>query len=663
MIMDPVYGFHAVNVEAQARNLSSLLSWTKRLIGVRKSTRAFGRGSLSFIRPANRAVLVYLRQYENETILCVSNMSRSAQSVEIDLSAWKGRVPQEMLGRSRFPRIGDAPYVVTLAPYGFFWFLLGDEPEVKTETRTTQHEFVTLVMGSGWDALRDGRSQQALERDVLPAFLQERRWFGDKSSRLPSARIQASIPLEHEGLSALLTLVKVTSERAESRYLLPLVVKWVRFGDLGTLLPSAAAAVRRGSREGSLLDAGSDRDFNELLLKAIHTEQTLSAGEQRIEFYPTAAFKAMPSPSIEKLNAADREQSNTTSIADNDYVIKLLRRINAGVHPEIEIGRFLLETGFRNAPDLLGWAELVEGDQRSAIAVVHRFIENQGDAWAVTGAYLDRFIDEQRLLTGEPPAESAELAAYLQRIQVIGTRTAEMQSALASRRDLPDFAPEPIAEADIVGWTERLLERCENTFGVLKARVEELPELTRATVESMLAQSDAIKRYIQQLLPNRIEAGKIRHHGDFHLGQILIAKDDAFILDFEGEPRRPLEERRQKAPAARDIAGLIRSIDYSTTSALLRANHLTPEECTALMPRLATWRERVTLAFWQASRQPSGDGLWPVDEEVAVRLLEFFLLEKAFYEIEYELNNRPTWLHVPVDGTWRILLRDGVVHS
>ena len=661
MIMDPVYGYHAVNVEAQSRNLSSLLSWTKRLIGVRKSARVFGRGTLSFIRPANRSVLVYLRQLENETILCVANLSRSAQSAEIDLSLWKGRVPQEMLGRSRFPRIGDAPYAVTLAPYGFFWFQLCDEPEPKIETRNTAQEFVTFVVGDGWGALLERRSQSVLERDVLPGFLQERRWFGDKSRRLPATQVQFTAPLRHDDLSALLTLIRTTNDQsAESRYLLPLVIKWERFGGLGALLPSAVAAVRRGSREGSLLDAGSDRSFNELLLKSMHGEHTLTAGDQCIEFRATSAFKQLPLPVLEKLTATDREQSNTTSIADENYVIKLLRRVNAGTHPEIEIGRFLLEAGFKNAPDLLGWAELVEGDQRSAIAVVHRFVQNQGDAWAVTGAYLDRFIDEQRLLTGEA-AESMELAAYLQRIRIVGVRTAEMQRALSSRDDLPDFAPEWIFKTDIAAWTERLLDRARHTFDLLRERCNELSDLTRGTVESMLAQRESITSSIERLLPPNIDASKVRHHGDFHLGQVLIAKDDAFILDFEGEPRRSLEERRQKAPAARDIAGLIRSIDYSTTSALLRAHNLTPEERVALTPRLSTWRTQATAAFWQACREASGPGLWPAADNEAVRLLEFFLLEKAFYEIEYELTNRPSWVQVPIDGTWRILVQNGVV--
>ena len=264
-------------------------------------------------------------------------------------------------------------------------------------------------------------------------------------------------------------------------------------------------------------------------------------------------------------------------------------------------------------------------------------------------------------MSDKSPGESAELTSYIQRIRSIGLRTAELQRVLASRSDIPDFAPEAIEPADIAMWTDRLINRCGQAFDMLRNRRDDLSDAARITVDLMLAQSESIAAYIKQLLPSQVDASKIRHHGDFHLGQVLIAKDDAYILDFEGEPRRSLEERRQKAPAARDVAGLIRSIDYSTTSALLRAHNLTPEEREGLTPKLATWREGATEAFWQACRQYSGEGLWPADEAAAVRLLEFFLLEKAFYEIEYELTNRPSWVHVPVDGTWRILLRNGAV--
>jgi maltose alpha-D-glucosyltransferase/alpha-amylase len=440
------------------------------------------------------------------------------------------------------------------------------------------------------------------------------------------------------------------------------MVKWTRLERIGSSLTNAVAAVRRGPREGSLLDTASDRDFIALLLNAIHSSEAMGHPDRRLECSPTAAFKQLPPPAVDKLTAPQGDQSNTTVIVDASCVVKILRRVNEGIHPEIEIGRFLLEqTEYRNVPDLLGSVELVEGDKRSALVVAHRFVENQGDAWTVTGAYLDRFIDEQRVLSATSPAESDELAAYLQRLRQMARRTAELQSALASRPDVPDFAPEPIASVDVIAWTDRLIERAGRTFDLLDHQRKDLSETDRAMADQMLNAREAISDHIRQLLPPSTSAAKIRHHGDFHLGQILVAKDDAFILDFEGEPGRSLAERRQKAPAARDVAGLIRSIDYSTTAALFNAVNLTAEERAILTPQLETWREQAAETFWDACRGLTDPALWPADAAEARKLLDFFLLEKAFYEIEYELTNRPAWLHVPLDGTWRILLRHGVV--
>jgi maltose alpha-D-glucosyltransferase/alpha-amylase len=663
VIMDPVYGHQSVNVEAQTRSISSLLNWTKRLIGVRKSTNVFGRGSLSFIRPSNRTVLCYVRQHENETILCVANLSRLAQAAELDLNPWKGRVPQEMVGRSTFPRIGDGPYVVTLAPYGFFWFLLCDQPEPQVQAQSTPREFTTLVWSEGWASLQSSRARFALEHDVLPAFLMERRWFAGKAGGPPAVELNAVVPFERQAPDAALAIIGADANgQAEHRYLLPLMVKWMRLERIGPSLTNAVAAIRRGPREGSLLDAASDRDFIMPLLNSIYLGDTINQTERRLECSPTAAFRQMPPPMVEKVAAPQGDQSNTTVFVNASFVVKILRRVNEGIHPEIEMGRFLLEqTEYRNVPDLLGSVELVEGDKRSALVVAHRFVENQGDAWTVTGAYLGRFIDEQRVLSASSPAESDELAAYLQRLRQMARRTAELQSALASRPDIPDFAPEPIAPADIMAWTERLIERASRTFDLVERKQGDLGETERTIADRLLQTRQAIVDHVRQFLPPSISAAKIRHHGDFHLGQILVVKDDAFILDLEGEPGRSLVERRQKAPAARDVAGLIRSIDYSTTAALLNAVNLTADERAILTPKLEIWREHATEAFWETCRALADPALWPADAAEARKLLDFFLLEKAFYEIEYELMNRPAWLHVPLDGTWRTLLRHGVV--
>jgi maltose alpha-D-glucosyltransferase/alpha-amylase len=362
----------------------------------------------------------------------------------------------------------------------------------------------------------------------------------------------------------------------------------------------------------------------------------------------------------DKVVSPNREQSNTTAIVDSVCVVKVFRKVNEGIHPEIEIGRFLIEhTGYRNVPDLLGSIELVEDDRRSALAVAHRFVENQGDAWTVTEAYLGRFIDDQRVLSAAAaPEESPELVSYLRLLSQIGRRTGELQTALASRSDVADFAPEPVTPADISGWIERLIGRSDRTLDLLAEKRAGLAEADQALAERILNARPAIAAHIRGSLPGTIGALKIRHHGDFHLGQVLVAKDDAFILDFEGEPGRSLAERRAKAPAARDVAGLIRSIDYSTTAALSNAINLTPEERHILTPKLEMWRDKAAEEFWAACRAATDPALWPAQ---ARNLLDFFLLEKAFYEMEYELMNRPAWLHVPLDGTWRILQRHDVV--
>jgi len=653
-IMDPVYGYQAVNVEAQSRSLSSLLSWMKRLIAVRKTSRVFGRGSMTFIRPANRAVLVYVRQYEDEVLLCVANLSRSAQAAEIDLSPWRGRVPHEMLGRTRFPRIGEGPYVITLAPYGFFWFQLRDEPDTSAEAKPIgPPEFVTLVVSDELRSLLEGRTRSSFEHDVLPTFLAGRRWFGDKGSPIIACSQQAGILLDG---GMMLALLDVTTGRGQSRYAVPLAVKWTRFDRIPSGHANILGAVRRGHREGTLVDVCTDPEFVSWLLRQIHAGATIETGGRRIEFRPTQAFAAMPVPVAEHVKGIEGEQSNTTAIVDDTFVVKVLRRLQPGQHPEVEMGRFLTDVvQYQNAPPFLGDMELHEHGACTALAVAHGFVQNQGDAWKVTNAYLDRFIDEQRLLAPDAPAGSDELTSYLHWMRQIGRRIGELQNALASRSDIPEFAPEPVTSDDVARWTANLVQRAEATFGEL-ARRPELGESIRTLVDRLAMPVERFLAELRGLASTTPAVSKIRHHGDLHLGQVLFAKDDVYILDFEGEPQRSLEERRRKAPAARDIAGLLRSIDYAAAAAFERALETWPDEHDRLFNALEDWGRQSVATFMASYRESlTNPLLWPADSAEADRLLDFFLLEKAFYEINYELSNRPNWLRVPLMGLQRIL--------
>jgi maltose alpha-D-glucosyltransferase/alpha-amylase len=661
-IMDPVYGYDAVNVEAQTRSLSSLLSWMKRLIGVRKSTQVFGRGTLTFIRPVNRAVLAYVRQLGDEAILCVANISRSAQAVELDMSPWKGRVPQEMLGRTRFPRIGELPYLITLPPYGFFWFMLVEEADSGPE-KVLPREITTLVLGDSWDSPLSGWTRRTFEHEVLPGFMPDRRWFADKTSRSIAAKVFVAIHFDHAQDHFVAVVADVTGSHGTSRYFLPLTIRWTRYTAIDKGPATVLAAVRRGPREGTLLDATAEPEFIAALLAKIHAGERLGDGAQSIEFRPTTAFAEAPLPEIKTVNAFDREQSNSSVIVDNQFVVKILRRITPGIHPEIEIGRFLVDVAhFRNAPALLGSVELVEGENRTALAVVHAFIENQGDAWSTTSASLDRFIDEQRLQPDEAVTETSETALMLQRMRQIGKRTAEMHLAFASGTGIPAFAPEPISAADTPRWTDALIARAQNVFVLLERNLKSLAEPASTLAERLLENCDAINKHIESGRNVHFEGIKIRHHGDFHLGQVLIAKDDAYILDFEGEPQRSLEERRRKEPPARDVAGFLRSIDYATSSAISRAPNLNPEDRATLTQRIRAWGDRLMAAYWESYRETLGEArLWPADEAESKELLDLFLLEKAFYEIEYELTNRPSWSHIPLEATLRILQERGII--
>jgi maltose alpha-D-glucosyltransferase/alpha-amylase len=655
-IMDPVYGYASVNVEAQARSLSSLLSWTKRLISVRKSSKVFGRGNLIIIRPANRSVLAYVREYGDDAILCIANLSRSAQAVELDMTAWKGRIPQEMLGRTRFPRIGELPYLVTLPPYGFFWFQLLAEPQESQEPFLPR-EVTTLVVGTDPKSALSGRNRRVLEWDVFPSFLMERRWFSDKASRHLSVSLPVAFPLDDGSEHFMLAIVDVEHEEGSSRYQLPVSIQWSRYTEFDSGPGRVIAAVRRHAREGALLDAAVEPRFISAVVGRIFADASTEGDGHRLEFRRTSAFtEFVPSASASPVGV---EQSNTSMIAEDRYVVKILRKITPGVHPEIEIGRFFVEDApFAHAPALLGSVEFKEGDESSALAVVHEYVRNQGDAWTVIGQSLDRLLDEQLMLPSDAHEERPEHATMIKRMSQIGLRTAECHLKLASRPDIPAFAPEPVSSEDIQNWTDALLARADRVFALLDRNKRE-PDTPAAL---LLRDRAEILKSIDGARSAPPGVVKIRHHGDFHLGQVLIVKDDAFLLDFEGEPRRSLEERRRKAPAARDVAGLCRSIDYAASAALQRIADAKPDDHNRLAEDVYRWSATLTEAYLNAYRSTvQGSALWPDDDAVAKDLLDFFLLEKAFYEIEYELSNRPAWAKIPIEATLRIMRQRGAV--
>ncbi|HKU06015.1 MAG TPA: maltose alpha-D-glucosyltransferase [Bradyrhizobium sp.] len=656
MIMDPVYGYEAVNVEAQSRSLGSLLSATKKLIAVRKSTIAFGRGSMTFVRPENRAVLAYVRQYRDEVILCVANLSRSAQATELDLSAWKGRIPLEMLGRSRFPAIGELPYMITLGPYGFYWFQLQAPDKSEPIRPRAVPEFETLVVpvGSTWVSL--ARERGVFERDVLPGHLARTRWYPERSPRAIHPKLVAATPFCDIGDNRpYLTFFEAKQHGQSARYVLPMQIEWVRF-DREHYNPRALAAVRQGAREGTLLDVATDPIFIGLMLRNLRERLTVEESQQglKLEFRPTSKFDDSMVREPHRVRGIESEFPSSSALVDHSFAFKLFRKVEPGIHPAIEMGRFLTEIAeFANVPALLGTAELIEPDgTRSALATLHVQVQNQGDAWTVTSAYLDRFVEEQRLLQDGDGEEQTPLRQMAQ----IGKRLAELHLALAADTAEPEFAPEPVRESDWQRWTQEIVDAGQRALDVLQLYRSSLTESDRPLIEQFASQRAALPEILGRLPPRDRALTAIRLHGNVALGHVLIVKDDVFLTGFEGEAGRTLAQRRRKMPTGRDVAGLVHSIDAAAEAALQRALKVAPDDHGRLALRLGEWRDRAVEACITGYRETMTDArLWPDDPWAAQRLIDFFVLERAIYEIEHEAAHRADRLRFSLAAILRML--------
>jgi maltose alpha-D-glucosyltransferase / alpha-amylase len=498
----------------------------------------------------------------------------------------------------------------------------------------------------------DPETRETFERVVLPRFLAHARWYPEHSESAIDVEVVSVFPGSNTNDSLTwLAILKTLGREPTQLYLLPMQIDWTCSDQQH---PRVIAVVSQGPRKGVLLDVASSADFITGLLTNLRRSAIIGTDGRFLEFKPTGVFERTHIDESD-IRAVSAEQSNSTTLVDHSCVVKIYRKLDQGINPEIEVGHFLTEVaGFANTPALFGSIELSQDGQRSAVGVVHGFVPNQGDAWNRTAAYLDNFVASQRGLPEEQNHYlSDEEIAYLAYMNRTGRRVGEMHLALSSSPDMADFAPELTKSEDVRRWSADILARAYRVFDTLRR------SSTSAADSKFLGQFIACERTLEtrleQFLPADISCMNIRHHGDFHLGQMLVARDDIFIIDFEGEPNRPHAERRLKAPAARDVAGFIRSLDYSVGAAFERAVKNTSDQ-DGTLASLAAWRANATAAFlgayWQTVENAN---IWPRERAAADAMLKFFLVEKAFYEVEYELAYRPHWLRIPLSGIVRIL--------
>jgi maltose alpha-D-glucosyltransferase/alpha-amylase len=664
-IMDPLYGYQAVNVEAQSSDTHSLLNWMRRMLAVRRRFSAFGRGTLRFLYPGNRKVLAFLREHSHggseEVILCVSNLSRTAQAVELDLAAFAGRVPVDMVGGSVFPPVGQLTYLLTLPPFGFFWFLMGVEAKLPTwhiPAPEPLPEFATIVIRNDILEALEQTGRTMLEREALPAYVPKRRWYAAKGEHLDSVRVAYTVKLP--GITdVLLSEIETRSGGRAENYALPLGVAWE--DGLTSALPQqlALARVRKSRRVGVLTDAFAVDGLAFGIVDALRHSARLPLPDGELRFVPTSRLPDATVPENPEIRRLAAEQSNTSLILGDAIVLKIVRHVLAGIHPEGEMTRYLTERGFANTPPLLGEVVRVSADGAPhTVMMAQRFVRNQGDGWTWTLDFLGRAVEEIAVTGHEAEAESDAFGIYAGFAGAIGTRLAQMHTVLAQPTDDPAFAPGEADAATAEAWGGGAVEQITLAFDMLRGMTEWPDEAARTLIRQLLSAEIALQSAARSLARAGRGALQTRVHGDFHLGQVLVVQGDAFIIDFEGEPARSLEQRRQKSCAMRDVAGLIRSFDYVAAAGATGPSAASPSAEERRATLLARFLREAEARFLESYRAVLREAPKPwVTDGAEEPLLDLFLIEKAAYEVRYEASNRPGWLHIPLRGLHSIAQR------
>ena len=718
VIMDPIYGYQVVNVEAQLSDQSSLLHWTRNMIALRKLFQVFGRGSLTFLNSPNRKILAYLRDLDrgdgtHETVLCLANLSRFAQPVSLDLAAYAGADPVEMLGYVSFPTITSESYSLSLAPYSFLWLELQPpsakpaprpEPPVRVPETTPQappdEGIAPQHLAKGWAGLLAAHCLSTLQT-ALPTWLPRQRWFGAKSRHIQSVQVldwaelpPSNDPSASEGsplptaIPPALFFVEVAyADGPPDVYQLPLAISAGAEGEqVAANAPhTVLATLTLPTGPAVLHDAAICEDLRQALLRAIDSNANLplsspddTPAHGHIDAQATTAFAqahfALPLPS----HTATAEQSNTSFLYADQLILKLFRRLQPGENPDVEIGRFLTQVAnFPHIPPLMGELTMVlPGGKKTTIAMLQSLVDNQGDGWqwflhqladffpavaalpAPSHAAAPSFLSDAQ--QGDSPASEAARTAF-DAAALLGRRTAQLHLALATSTLDPAFAAEPFTPEDLVGDAHRIEAQIASGLQALRARLSTLDDATADRAALLLSRRLELNARAQAVTALPAAGQRIRIHGDYHLGQTLRTPSgqpsdagDFVLIDFEGEPARPLAERRQKQSPLKDVAGMIRSFSYAAHAALeqfLTAHPTSAADTAPLQAWARHWQNHASTEFLRAYRDTiaANPSLLPSPQQCDA-LLAAYLLEKALYELLYELNNRPAWLHIPLAG-------------
>jgi maltose alpha-D-glucosyltransferase/alpha-amylase len=684
IILDPEYHYEAVNVENQQANVFSLFWWTKRLLAMRKRWPVFGTGSIEFLQPENRKILAFLRRDEKQTVLVVCNLSRFVEMVELSLDAFQKMVPVEIFSGNMFPPITDKPYFLTLGPNACYWFSLeprfAEQEAPAASSPRKVPEIPLLEVDGEWTEILEGQAVRLLETR-LQDYIPRRRWFGGKTQVLRSVRVSEVVSLSHDapcGFLLLLDIDYVQGDTERYQFTLAFVTgeEAARLEVERPFLIISRLRLRASGVEGFLIDGIGSPQLAQTLFECVRRHRVVKGRKGQLRGFPLDALKesAGSSPLTPQLGRA--EQSNSSILYGDKFILKTFRRLEAGPNPDLEVNRFLTEHGFANVPALAGGLTYLAKDgQATNLAIVTKFSANCQDGWEYTMENLGRYYERiGSLPEGQrevpelgpqgskdelPELVSERLGTYAESVRLLGERTAALHRCLASDYDDIAFAPEPFNPFLLRSQFQSMRNLCVQSLGLLKLKVKRVPDNLRAEVDKVVALQPAILDRLRRVMALRGAGKRIRVHGDYHLGQVLHTGKDFLVIDFEGEPARSLGERRLKRTALTDVAGMLRSFDYAAHAALFAQSErglATAENLPWIAPWGRFWTYWVSQIFLEAYQAGTrGSDFLPTTSEAVTVLLEANLINKALYELRYELNNRPAWLHIPVRGLLQLM--------
>jgi maltose alpha-D-glucosyltransferase/alpha-amylase len=691
VIIDPQYHYETVNVEVQESNPNSLLWWLRNTIATARRIKAFNRGSIGFLPSGNHKVLMFTRTFGDETILVALNLSANTQSVDADLSTWAGRVPEDLFSGNRFPVVEQSPYRFSLAPYGYFWLRLPGERSATSGG--TSCDTVSL-RAANWQELLAGRNLDMLESDLLPGYYRSARWFGGKARNIISVRVLDTVPVAGmENTSFAITEVRYASGQNE-RYQIPLTFVPLGQGnpDDKSFLYHVIGRIEIGETEGYLTDAVVDATFRSRLLELISHKESWPGSTGSICAESGIQPEVAGNRQLLESNLMGLEQSNTSISYGDQLCLKLYRKIDTGIAPEVEVVRALTgESGYRNIPAYAGSFDY-ENDlkQRYSLGILQNFVPNEGDGWQLSLGEVRNYFDavRSRLSQGLVPPALPSLSEmghdmpdlmreligeeYLRMVGKLAERTAGLHIALASVKSDESFAPEPFTWLYQRSVFQGMTDQVKRAVSFLQENLRKVPESASTLVRELLDREQEILALFEPLRQDeqgeqckRMHTVRVRVHGDYHLGQVLSTGDDFVILDFEGEPARSLAERKLRYSVYRDLAGMVRSFDYAAFFELMQNGSQDAPHREALEPWAELWSYYVGQHFIGVYTQHTESitfkiknddfGLIPAEPGQRTLLLRSYLMQKAIYEMTYEMNNRPEWLPIPLNGILRLV--------